>query len=297
MFEIKVNEKHKNIEEHNIQQDTPQAANPSPPVEEVQEGQATRLPVNLPVFSGPLDLLVHLISKKELDIFSVSLDNLTEEYLNTIHEAESQDLDIAGEYLVLAATLIRYKARALLPKEEVETEDEEISDQLLEMRRQEYERFRALADELRTREEKSASIFPRQGKTAERTQEVVEYDEVSIYDLYHTFQKIIDEIGSRPPDSVEGESYSVDEKMLEIEGLLFLNERIILTDYLSSLSSKMEIIVVFLALLEMIRLQEIHARQERNHAEIVLEKGENYKKSDSTDEETDGENDSTIEES
>jgi len=252
-----------------------------------QEGEALRLPIELPSFSGPLDLLVHLISKHEMDVFSISISAITNEYLKTIKEWQEQDLELAGEYLVLAATLIRYKARALLPKEEQEEEEEEIDDAILEARRQEYERFRQLAEDLRIREEESAGLFPRVGPSPEGPREVVEYEEVSVYDLYHTFQRIIEEIGSQPPRTVEGESYSVDEKMLEIEALLEHNERIVLTDYLRRLESKLEMIVVFMALLELIRLREVKATQEQSHAEILLVKGEklpNYSDEETEDE-------------
>lgn len=254
-----------------------EGAQPCPPTEG-EEVQSIRLPVSLPVFSGPLDLLVHLITKRELDIFSISLSDITTEYLETLRGMEQKDLDMAGEYLVLAATLIRFKARSLLPKDEVEVEEEIISDEVLASRRREYERFRLLADELRTREELSSTIFPRQGKPPEWTYEVVEYEEVSIYDLHQTFQKIIEEIGTRPPDAVEGETYSVDEKMMEIEQLLENNERIAVKDYLRLLKTKLEIIVVFLAILEMIRLHEIKPTQSASRGDIILLKGERFKK-------------------
>ncbi len=253
--------------------------------ERVEESEQARLPVDVEGFSGPLELLVHLIAKHEMDICSISISTITQEYIKTIREWKIKDLDLAGEYLVLAATLIRYKSRALIPKDEAEPEDEELADQILELRRQEYERFRQLADELRAREEESAALFPRLGSPPEGEREVIEYTEVNVYDLYRTFQKIMDEIGSAPVTVVEGESYSVDEKILEIEALLEYNERIHLTEYLQSLRSKLEVIVVFLALLEMIRLHEVLAFQEVIHDDIYLEKGEKYASVPENDEE------------
>lgn len=232
---------------------------------------ASRLQVNLEGFSGPLDLLVHLIAKHEMDIFSVNISAITDSYLQAVRAAEEKDLDQAGEYLVLAATLVRYKSRALLPKDESEPEDEELQDQILELRRKEYEQFRQLADELRAREGLSAVLFPRLGAPPEGPHDVVEYSEVSIYDLHRAFVRILEEIGTGELRVVEGESYSVDEKMMEIEALIALNERVLLSPYLRSLQSKMEIIVVFLALLELIRQKEIRAQALEN-GEIVLEK-------------------------
>lgn len=238
------------------------------------EETSARLPVTIEGFSGPLELLVNLISKREVDIFAISLTEITEEFIKTIEQWETADLDLAGEYLLLAATLIRWKARALLPKNETQPEEEEVQDQILEQRRQEYERFRELAALLRQREEENSAIFPRVGPPPEGKGEVSEYTEVSVYDLYKTFQQIIEEIGARESRVVVGETYSVDEKMLEIEALLEHNQRVVLGDYLRTLESKLEIIVVFLALLELIRLREIKALQERIHGDILLEKGE-----------------------
>lgn len=241
-----------------------------------EKADPNRIPVDIPGFQGPLDLLVHLIAKHEMDILTVSISSITDSYLTAIREMEEKNLDQAGEFLVLGSALVRYKARALLPREESTPEDEEIEDQLLEQRRQEYERFQKLAEELKAREEWHAHLFPRQGPPPETPYQVVEYDEVSVYDLYQTFQKIIEEIGDSRNHVVEGESYSVDEKMLEIEGLLAHNHRVVLTTYLYTLQSKIEIIVVFMALLELIRMREVHAIQDANHGAIILERGEAY---------------------
>ncbi len=238
------------------------------------EDTPARLPINVPGFSGPLELLVNLIGKREVDIFSISLSTITDEYLNLINSWETKDLDLVGEYLLLAATLVRWKARALLPRETKTSVDDEIEEQSLEQRQQEYERFRELTNLLRQREEENFTVFPRSGSSPEGKGEVIEYTEVSVYDLYRTFQQIIEEIGAREKRVIIGESYSVDEKMIEIEALLEHNVRVVLSEYLRTRESKLEIIVVFLALLELIRLHEIRAVQEKNHGEIILEKGE-----------------------
>lgn len=245
-----------------------------------EEIQKTRIPVEIPGFSGPLDLLVHLVAKHEMDVFSVSIADITGDFLEHVRNLEEKNLDEAGEFLVLGAMLIRYKTRALLPREEIEAEEEEITDQILEQRRQEYERFRALADELKQRETYNANLFPRIGPSPEGPRQVIEYEEVSVYDLFQTFQRIIDEIGDPARSTVEAESFSVDEKMLEIEALLAMNNHLSLNHYLRSLQSKLEIIVVFMALLEMIRLKEVQARQDQIHGDIILEPGASLPASD-----------------
>ncbi len=233
-----------------------------------------KLQIDIEGFSGPLDLLVHLIVKHEMDITTIQLAPITDMFLQVIQEQDQKDLDMAGEYLILASTLIRFKSRALVPKDESEPEDEELADQLLEERRKEYERFRALADELKECEERSSALFPRLGKPPEGKRDVIEFADISIYDLQQTFAKILSEIGEREPGLIEDETYSVDEKILELEALLEHNKRIVLTQYLRSKTSKIEVIVIFLALLEMIRLREVKAVQDKVHGEIILEQAE-----------------------
>ena len=243
--------------------------------EEPGNGRPVRLPVEINGFSGPLDLLVLLIAKHEIDIFSISISTIAEEFLRVIREWESKDLDLAGEYLVLAATLVRYKSRSLVPREEQEEEEEEeaISDDLLRQRQQEYERFREAAIRLREREEKVSALFPRLGPIAEQPEEVLEFTEVSVYDLYATFKRILDDLGASEPRTIQPEDYSVDEKMMELEMLLQREDSLLLTAYLRTLTCRLVIIVVFLALLELIRLKIVRARQDARHGEIWLERG------------------------
>jgi segregation and condensation protein A len=247
----------------------------SPEDRDWDNGAPVRLPIDVEGFSGPLDLLLHLITKREIDIFKISLSEIADAYLVVIREWETKDLDLAGEYLVLAATLVRYKSRSLLPREDdyEEEEDNGISDELLRQRQQEYERFREAAAQLREREQKVSSLFPRLGPTAEQPEEVIEFAEVSVYDLYATFKRILDEIGAGEVRAIVPEEFSVDEKMLEMESLLVRESPLLLSAYLRTFVSRMEVIVTFLALLELIRLKIVRARQETPHGEIWLERG------------------------
>jgi len=257
------------------EEDLPLPDGEQSPDEEPGNGHAVRLPVEINGFSGPLDLLVLLIAKHEIEIFSISISTIAEEFLRVIREWETKDLDLAGEYLVLAATLVRYKSRSLVPREEQEEEEEEegISDELLRQRQQEYERFREAAVRLREREEEVSALFPRLGPTAEQPEEVIEFSEVSVYDLYATFKRILDDLGASEPRTIQPEDYSVDEKMMELETLLQKEDSLLLTAYLRTLTCRLEIIVVFLALLELIRLKIVRARQDARHGEIWLERG------------------------
>lgn len=231
--------------------------------------------VQLETFEGPLDLLLHLIKEKEMDIFSISLSQITGEYLEYVQAAQDLDLSIAGEYLVVAASLIRIKSRSLLPREEAPLDEEEEVDEegLLLRRLEEYQRFKTIADVLRTHEESRQSTFVREAakdEAAEGDQEEVEFFEVDIFDLYSAFKRVMEQIEGREPREIQPEEFTVDEKMAEM--LLILNDqaRFSLPVYLMACRSRLEVIVIFLALLELIRQGKVRARQIQGSGEIWL---------------------------
>lgn len=235
------------------------------------EDEEVHLPVEIDGFAGPLELLVSLIATHEMDIQKVPISAITGEYLARIRAWEDLNLDLAGEYLVLSSTLVRYKSRSLLPREEKEEEEEEIiSDDLLRQRQLDYERFRQAAMQLRERREFANTVIPRPKPGRGKEHDVFEYAEVSIYDLYETFKKIIADLGEKEPVVVEDESYSVDEKMIELESFLNTVGKLHLPSFLRTMRSKLEIIVTFLALLELIRLRVVIGTQEELYGDIWL---------------------------
>lgn len=235
------------------------------------ESEKVHLPIDINGFSGPLDLLVNLIATHERDIQEVAISEITGTYLSVIRAWHDKDLNLAGEYLVLASTLMRYKSRSLLPREETPDEEEEtITDEMLRQRQLDYERFRQAAMDLRERKDYADRVVPRLGPVAEKPTDVIEYSEVSVYDLYETFKKIIADLGEQDLPVIEDESYSVDEKMIELESFLNTVGRLHLPSYLRTLRSKLEVIVVFLALLELMRLRVTTANQEKAHADIWI---------------------------
>lgn len=224
--------------------------------------------VQIESFDGPLDLLLVLIQKNEMDIFSVSLGKITEDYLEYMRVLQQLDLDVAGEYLVVAATLVLMKSRALLPTESVEEEPEEEDPELLLRRLEEYKKFQAIVEVLREQELQYQAIHYRQTETSKDVGETLEFYDLNIYDLYSAFKKIITEIGEQDPRVIRDEDWTVDEKMVELEELLSGALRANLGDYLRSLTAKLEIIVTFLALLELIRQKRLVAKQAGTHGDI-----------------------------
>ena len=221
-------------------------------------------------FEGPLDLLLALIQKNEMDIFNVELAKITQEYLDYIHVIQQLDLDLAGDYLVVAATLVLMKSRALFPREEVEEEIEEETPELLLQRLEEYKQFQAVANALREHELMSRDRHYRQTQSAKNLGETLDFYDLNIYDLYTTFKTIIEEIGEDRPRIIQDEDWTVDEKIVELDEMLQQNNRFKLTDYLRGMRAKLEVIVTFLAMLELIRQRRLMAKQNRENGEIWI---------------------------
>jgi segregation and condensation protein A len=226
--------------------------------------------VQLDAFEGPLDLLLALIQKNEMDIFNVRLAKITEDYLTYIGLAQHYDLDLAGDYLVVAATLLLMKSRALIPREETEEEIEEDDPELLAQRLEEYKQFKAVADALRERELVSRDRHFLQTEAYKQLGDSLDFYDLNIYDLYTAFKTILAEIGDTLPGVIQDEDWTVDEKMVELQELLERSGRIKLTDYLRGMKAKLEVIVTFLAMLELIRMKRLAARQMRSHGEIWI---------------------------
>ncbi len=228
-------------------------------------------------YQGPLEKLLSLVREHDLDIFQVSLSVIAEEFLDYVKSMETPDLEEVGEYLVIASNLMVLKSRQLLPTETLEEEDIEIDEQALLLRRlKDYERFKEAANVLREAEEKRRQLYVRE-KTPPGVgeREVVEFYEVNIFDLATAFQKVLKEIGDAAPPTIQGEEYTIDEKMAELQLLLQEKDEMCLSLYLQSMESRVEIIVTFLALLELMRLIRVRAKQDTTFGDIWIFKTSN----------------------
>jgi segregation and condensation protein A len=232
--------------------------------------------IKLDIFEGPLDLLLYLVKKDHLNIYDIPIAKVTEQYLAYLELMRLLDLDIAGEFLVMAATLMQIKSRMLLPKDKIEqvTEEEIDPRQELVERLLEYRKFKEIASELRQRELKSKEQFRRKpgalpyGK-AQSTEEV--YFEASIFDLIDAFTQALKE--EVPRDlfyEVIKDEFTVDQKIHDILHLLLNQEVLKLMQLFKQAKNKLEIIAAFLAVLELIRLKEIIVRQRGLFGEIEI---------------------------
>lgn len=231
--------------------------------------------VKLEVFEGPLDLLLYLIKRDEVDIYDISLERITTQYLEFMEAFQVLDLEVAGEFVVMAANLIYLKSRALLPvsvqppEEETEEEDPrwELVRQLLE-----YKKFKEAAVHLHEREVKQEGIFPR---VPEKPETVAErpLGEVSVFDLINAFNSIIKRINQKENvREIFEENYTVGDKIDLILKMVSSGVPLKFTELFASAASRTEMVVTFLALLELIRLKHLRVVQEEPFGEIEVRK-------------------------
>lgn len=235
--------------------------------------------IKLPVFEGPLDLLLHLIREHKLDIYDIPISEVTDQYLRYLSLMEQLDLNIAGEFFVMAATLLEIKSRMLLPKPPPDEESEEGVDPRAELveRLLEYERFKNAAEKFRELEDERRKVFWR------ITDELQGYDapviplNLEAMDLLLALQQMLQEVGEGEQEvtSVERQKITIRMKMSEIwRRVRSSPEGVGFRDLFSGPRTRIEIVVTFLALLELLRLGRIKVKQQKALGEITIRPAE-----------------------
>ncbi len=227
--------------------------------------------VRLDAFEGPLDLLLHLVKTNEVDIYHLPIAAITDQYLEYIEMFDELDLDVAGEYLVMAATLMYLKSRLLLPLDE--EEDEEAEDPAFDLVRQlaEYKRYREAAEELRDRALVDRDVFRRGPSVPEGGTPVdAGIVRVELGDLFESLRRVLTRASSRQPHLVEPEEYSVADAVRSMVGKLEGGRRVVFEELFEDLGTRGFIIATFVGLLELIKMGIIDASQEKHGAPIML---------------------------
>ena len=233
-------------------------------------------PVSLPIFDGPIELLLHLIERQELDITEVSLVAITDQYLRAIEAMQEIEPEALADFLVVAARLLYIKSRGLLPQPEVEEEEEKQSEALLQQLL-DYRRFKAAADELRLRA--SMGLRTNVRLAPPQMERRLDLTELTIERLAAAAQRAMRNVASSvAPPSVRAYPITVAEQMAAIlerirsqAGTEGGGDRYLsFTALLSQSRSRLEIVVTFLAVLELIKQREIAAEQQETFGEIVL---------------------------
>lgn len=250
---------------------------------EESKSQSNKWQVNLEVFEGPLDLLLHLINKLEIDIYDIPIAKITEQYMDYLQAMQLLQLDVAGDYLVMAATLMNIKSQLLVPRnegfDEEEGEDflqgeEDPREQLMEMLL-EYRKFKNVASKLQERQEERSVFFTKEPTDISHYQDRVPLNEneIDLQDLMTAFKDMLKRKELRDPSStiIEAEEVTVSEKMLFIENRLRKNKnKRVSFSKLFDTPSKRELVVTFLALLELIKENKVTAEQSDTYADIEL---------------------------
>src|SRR3954454_13240435 len=217
--------------------------------------------VKLEIFEGPLDLLLYLIKRDELDIYEISLERITKQYLDYLQAFKELNIDVAGEFVVMAANLMYLKSRSLLPvDQQPPEEDAEEDDPRWDLIRQliEYKKFKEAAAQLQVRQLEQEQIFVREPGNVELALPPLRLGEVGIFQLINAFQAVIKRIEAREDlQEIFGEHYTVSEKIESILQRVGTGGPLKFSQLFAEMASRVEIVVTFLALLELIRLKQI----------------------------------------
>ena len=220
--------------------------------------------VNLPMFDGPLDLLLHLVRKQQLDIKELRLAELTQPYLEYLERIKEMNLDQAGEFLSIASTLVWIKSKTLLPRQFDEEEpDPETVEEMLLLRLQEYQKIKEAAHELTHLDTLGKDVFPRRAPSdapAPSEDEPV-FEEVSLFALIEAFREVLERSESDSTLHLIPERERVEDKLREMLGRLTEEKSVYFHDLLSINSGRAEIILAFIAMLELVRLKAIRVVQ------------------------------------
>lgn len=233
--------------------------------------QAEGYKVQLEIFEGPLDLLLHLIRQQEIDIYDIPIAHITRQYLEYLEILDVFNLDNAGEFLVMAATLMRIKARMLLPVQREGDEDDVDPREELVRRLLEYKRFKEAATKLGEAADRRSDLFPRGQEYAflDAEEEPAEFS-LSLFDLLGAVRNVLDRLEGDHLHHVFQEVYTVENQMAAMLERLETRERIRFEDVFSEARVKMEVVVTFIAVLELMKEGRLRARQLEPYGQIWL---------------------------
>ncbi len=234
--------------------------------------------LKLPSFEGPLDLLLHLIREHKLDVFDIPIAFVTDEYLAFLHRMRELNLDIAGEFLVMAATLAHIKSRLLLPKPETPTEEgeEDPGDPRADLVRRllEYQKYRAAAEELGRQDLLGRNVFTRRAERVDVAPPEGDLGlrDVSVFKLIEALDRVLKNLAPEKKHEVALERVSIGDAIGRIAALLEERTQIEFSALFEGMTRRHQVIAAFLGLLEMVRLKLVRVAQEERGGEIIIVK-------------------------
>lgn len=222
----------------------------------------------LPIFEGPLDLLLHLIRENKLDIYDIPIAEVTDQYLRYLYLMESLDLDVAGEFLVMAATLLEIKSRMLLPPDPSLEEDEDLVDPRAELveRLIQYQRYKEAAELFQARAEERQKVFTGGARNMEVDYSPYLLKDIGPPELLSALKRLLEEVGEGKEEvtTITRRRITVRMKMSEIWRMVSSSgQGVLFDDLVEQPKHRTDIVITFLALLELLRLGKIRVRQVR----------------------------------
>lgn len=236
--------------------------------------------IALPNFEGPLDLLLHLIREHKVDIFDIPIALITEKYLDQLSRMKEVNLDIAGEFLVMAATLAHIKSRLLLPRQEVisdqqvTAEQEEQNDPRAELVRRllDYQKYKEAAETLARQDILDRDVFARNVplEEIEIPEEEVGLVEISVYKLIEALDRVLERLVPKLQHEVTREQVSLTEAMQQLAARLQVQPQVSFFSMFEGARTRQQVVITFLAMLEMAKMKLIRIFQDRESGEIML---------------------------
>lgn len=244
------------------------------------------MPLSIKVtnFEGPFDLLLHLIKKNEMNIYDINIFEITNQYLEYLRDMTEMDLEVTSEFIVIAATLIEIKSKHLLPKTSEDKSIDEGNDIEKELLNKliEYKKYKAIAENLKILEQDAGITFSKKPEIIEEenknTKETDFLQDITILHLQNLYNNLMNQyVEKRNTNNIINkeilvDEYKIEDKMEELKDKLTVFGKINFTKLVYEYSSKIEIIVTFLALLELIKVRSIRVIQESNFKDIYLER-------------------------
>nr|MBN2276839.1 segregation/condensation protein A [candidate division Zixibacteria bacterium] len=241
----------------------------------MNNGQNENYAVNLEVFHGPLDLLLYLIKKDEIDIYDIPIARVTEQYMQYLELMKTLNLELAGEYILMASTLIRIKARLLLPRDDEDGEEpdprEELVAALLE-----YKKYKEAGEILREKRlmEERVYVPPPVGGGNGKKEKVVLLESTTLFDLLTAFKAVLERVKEERLYEINPELISIEDRIDRILDLMAEKESMLFQDLFSDIPRKLIAILTFMALLELMKLRRVTVRQSLPFSEIRVYRGD-----------------------
>ncbi|MGB2675462.1 MAG: segregation/condensation protein A [Candidatus Acidiferrum sp.] len=236
--------------------------------------------IHIPIYEGPLDLLLDLIKKQEMNIHDIQISKITSQYLDYLHQLEVQNIDVSAEFIYMAATLIYIKSKMLLPPDPLATEEDQSADPREELvqRLIEHEKFKNAAQLLYQKQQIEENVWSKPDKSLYHDEGTEGELVVSLVDLVRVFQQVLERKKEISRIDLQHEEFTVAQMIAQLRSRILASDTdaLSLIDFFDACPSRHAMIVAFLALLEMVKLQALALIQEKQFGDILVKKSKSF---------------------